>query len=167
MRLNSLNAFRLPFCAESLRFFGFAFRTVTLAAIGSIIFMAIRAMCFLRVDVTTGSRISFRVFGSRYRIQMLRIDASSIPACMVHDVAVRYRSVGEIQGNPMRFTRRPPESDDAVTIAVFVSCPYSAFADLSPFAVEAFYFLLRRVAHVNPLSLDSVNYKANMVRYSS
>lgn len=148
MALDLHDAFGLPLRAQALRLFGLAHRAVALATVEAIVCMALFAVRLLRVDIRGRFGVALRVFGRRDRIQVLGVHAGPVAACVVHHVAVGNWLVGEPHREAMRFARRSPEGDHAVSVFVLQASPHDAVARLHALGIEAFQLLFCRPVHM-------------------
>lgn len=95
---------------------------------------------------------------------MLRIDARSVAACVVDNVAIGDLPVGKVHSNPVRFSIRAAERKDAVTVLVGLSGPQPAIANLAPLGIEPSEFFGRRVTHCHPSCLVDAVKTARIVK---
>lgn len=167
MELDFLDSFRFPFSPKPLRLVPLANRAVTLSAVTAVKLMAVSAMRFLRIDVAGRGRVSLRVVRGGYGIEMLRVDASAIPAYVIYDESVRNRAIGEEKRNAVSLSRCAAERDDSVSIPVFVSGPNQAVAFALDLGVKSLDLMRRWLQHCVPVGwLASTAYPVNIVKVS-
>ena len=159
MRLNFVDSLFFPFRAKSFALFGLANRAISLIAVFSIVFMAILAVRFLRVNVPYRSRVFARVLARCKRFDVLWIDACPISADMVCDHAVWNWSSTKEHGDSSRPSRRSSKGYGAVTIAILRSLPFMAVSYLDPFRIEARDFFLCWRSHSNITYMVSLDHK--------
>lgn len=149
MSLDLHDALFAPRSTKPFAFCPFTLRAVALAAVNAIKQVTISTMRLLGIDVGDRCGIAFRILRTRQDVEMLRVHARTITADVVYHEALWDRSTGKPKRRAMRFTRRPSEKEQAVSIFIEPTTPNDAVPLEAALDLKSLPFLIGRAfAHI-------------------
>jgi hypothetical protein len=115
---------------------------------GFIKWMPILTVGLLAVYVRNGRTVFHSVFCDSNALEVLRINARSVSAHVIHNVTVRYFSFSRVPSNSMRPATCPSKVEEAVSVAVKRTLPHNAVSLFFCFCVKTLGFFVSEVAHI-------------------
>lgn len=107
-----------PFSSKPLMLRLVADGAIPLLSVNSVKRMTVFAMRLLRVNIRDRCAVPLSILGSRYHVEVLGIDAASIPARVVDDHTGRKIAVHREPSDPMCPSTLPAKEEGAVSILI-------------------------------------------------